>query len=183
MKQIFFMTTLLAICVTLLANTSGLRADGSHHDLVAAAPQAGAEEAKSKSDNQNKGEEKKEKTPEEIMQTRFPQPTKVGHLIGLPVLDYDDSTIGYVQQVVRTPEGKIQLVVPYRKWFGWAHGGAFNWGLRPVAVPIEVVVILALQIDAIDMVRSDFDKAPTWVAGQAKSLPADETIKIAIARR
>ena len=67
---------------------------------------------------------------------RFPQPATVGHLIGLPVLDDDDVTLGHVEKVVRTPEGKIELIVSYSKWFGW-------FG-RPVAVPLEAVTILAL---------------------------------------
>jgi hypothetical protein len=36
---------------------------------------------------------------------RFPQPARVGHLIGLPVLGLNSKTLGYVQQVVRTPAG------------------------------------------------------------------------------
>jgi len=43
-------------------------------------------------------------SPEEKMRRRFPQPVRVGDLIGLPLLDWDDSTIGYVRHVVRTPE-------------------------------------------------------------------------------
>ncbi len=35
------------------------------------------------------------------MQRRCPQPVKVGFLIGLPILDWDDSTIGHVRKVVR----------------------------------------------------------------------------------
>ena len=44
------------------------------------------------------------------MNMRFPQPVKVGDLIGLAVLDNYDLTMGYVRQVVRTPEGKIRLM-------------------------------------------------------------------------
>ena len=76
--------------------------------------------------------------PEE-MRRRFPQPVRVGDLIGLPLLDWDDSTIGYVRHVVRTPEGKIQLIVN--------QGRLFGWGGRLVQVPIEAVAILARQAD------------------------------------
>jgi hypothetical protein len=41
---------------------------------------------------------------QERMLRRFPQPVRVGDLIGLRVLDDDDSTIGFVRQVVRTPQ-------------------------------------------------------------------------------
>ncbi len=148
---------------------------------VAGAVQGGGDE-KAKSDSGDTT--KPELSPEQKMQTRFPQPAKVGHLIGLPVLDGNDSTIGYVQQVARTPENKIVLIVPYGKWFGWARdGGPLAWGRRPVAVPIEVVAILGRQINAIDMDREAFEKAPTWVARQSQPIPRDETIKIALGRR
>lgn len=114
-------------------------------------------------------------TPEQKMQKRFPQPVKVGFLVGLPVLDDNDSTLGFVTRVVRTSDGKIQLIVPYGGWFG--RGG------RPVAVPIETVAILARQIAAVDMPREEFDEAPTWQEGQGMALPPDETIRIAITRR
>ncbi len=114
-------------------------------------------------------------TPEQKMQKRFPQPVKVGFLVGLPVLDDNDSTLGYVTRVVRTGDGKIQLIVPYGGWFG--RGG------RPVAVPIETVAILARQIAAVDMPREEFDEAETWQEGQGTALAAEETIRIAITRR
>jgi hypothetical protein len=109
------------------------------------------------------------------MQKRFPQPVKVGDLVGLPVLDDGDVTLGRVRQVVRTPQGKIKLIVSYGGWLGW--------GARPVAVPIEAVAILARQIAAIDMPRGAFAAAPTWAAADEQPIPADETIRIAITRR
>src|SRR5271157_2546371 len=95
-----------------------------------------------------------DESPEERMQRRMPQPVKVGDLIGLPVLDDNQSTLGYVDQVVRTSAGKIDLIVSYSPWFGW-------WG-RPVAVPIEFVGIFGRNIAALDMSRQDFAAAPTW---------------------
>lgn len=121
---------------------------------------------------------------EEKMSRRFPQPVRVGDLIGLPVLDNQDSTIGYIRDVVRTPAGKIQLVVPYGRWFGWVGwGGPFDWGRRPVGVPIETVAILGRQVDALDMPPEAFDKAPALVPGENTSIGRDETIKIALGRR
>src|SRR5262249_18406497 len=52
-------------------------------------------------------------TPEARMQRRFPQDVRVGDLIGLPVLDGYHQTLGRVRQVVRTPDGKIKLIVAY----------------------------------------------------------------------
>jgi hypothetical protein len=116
-----------------------------------------------------------ELTPEERMQRRYPQPVKVGDLIGLPVLDYDDRTIGRVQSVVRTEQGKIKLIVSY--------GGFLGWGQRPVAVPVEVVAIAGRQLAALDMTRAEFDAAPAWDNAQGKPIAPSETIRIALYKR
>ena len=118
-------------------------------------------------------------TPEQRMARRYPQPVKVGFLVGLPVLDENDSTYGYIRDVVRTAEGKIVLVVPYRDWLGWA---PTDWGRKTVAVPIETVAILARQVAALDFSREDFAAAPAYQPG-GTVLGADETIKIAVYRR
>jgi len=109
------------------------------------------------------------------MHRRFPQPVRVGDLIGLPVLDDDDSTIGFVRQVVRTPDSKIKLIVPYSRWFGW-------FG-RPVAVPIEAVVILGRQLASVDMSPSEYAAAPTWQGQDVLILQNDEIIQVALGRR
>jgi hypothetical protein len=118
-------------------------------------------------------------TPEQKFNRRYPQPVKAGFLIGLPMLDNQDSTLGYIREVVRTPEGKIVLVVPYRAWLGW---GPTDWGRKTVAVPIETVAIQARQVTAVDFSREDFAAAPPYAA-QGAPIPADETIRIAVSRR
>jgi hypothetical protein len=110
----------------------------------------------------------------ERMNRRFPQPVRVGDLIGLPVLDNRSSTLGFVRQVVRTAAGKTELIVSYSRWFGW-------FG-RPVVVPIEVVGIEGRQLASLDMPRSDYAAAPTWQGRDATALPDDATIRIALAR-
>jgi len=110
----------------------------------------------------------------ERMNRRFPQPVRVGDLIGLPVLDDRPSTLGVVRRVVRTAGGKIELIVSYSRWFGW-------FG-RPVAVPIEVVGIEGRQLASLDMPRSEYAAAPTWQGQGATALPDDATIRIALAR-
>ena len=101
------------------------------------------------------------------MLMRFPQPVRVGDLIGLPVLDLNASTIGYVRKVVRTPQNRIELIVSYSRWWGW-------FG-RPVAVPIEVVGIEGRQLVSLDMPPSQYAAAPTLAASDGTMLPADAT--------
>lgn len=114
-------------------------------------------------------------SPEQRMQRRYPQPVKVGDLIGLPVLDDRDRTLGRIRAVVRTAAGKIQLIVPY--------GGVFGFGARFVAVPIEVVGIAGRQLAALDMDRTAFGAAPAWSAGEGTPLAPSETIHIALYKR
>ena len=110
----------------------------------------------------------------ERMLKRFPQPVRVGDLIGLPVLNENASTLGYVWQVVRTPQGNIQLIVSYSRFWGW-------FG-RPVAVPIEVVGIEGRQLVSLDMSPDEYANASTWQGNDATALPNDATIRIALAR-
>jgi hypothetical protein len=111
---------------------------------------------------------------EQRMLRRYPQPVRVGDLVGLPVLDDRASTLGTVRQVVRTPDNKVKLIVSYSRWFGW-------FG-HPVAVPIEAVGIEGRQLASLDMPRSEYAVAPRWQGTDAMVLPNDATIRIALAR-
>lgn len=114
-------------------------------------------------------------TPEERMARRYPQPVKVGALIGLPVLDGDDRTLGRIRMVVRTAEGRIRLIVPY--------GGFLGFRKRLVAVPIEVVAIAGRQLAALDMSRAQFDAAPAWNDPTSQPIPPGESIRIGLYKR
>ena len=145
------MSTLLALALLAVPPAAAQ----APHDMVPQTPMPSAAEAR--------------------MQMRFPQRVRVGDLIGLPVLDDGDSTLGRVREVVRDPNGKIRLIVGYSRWWGLAG--------RPVAVPLEVVAIVGRQIDAVDMPPAEFAAAPTWTAGSDQPIPPDEIIRIAITRR
>ena len=114
-------------------------------------------------------------TQEERAARRFPQPVRVGFLVGLPVLDEYSSTIGRVRRVVRTPEGKIRLVTLY--------GGLLGVGGREVAVPVERVAMLGQFVAALDMTPAMFEQAPTWTDDADQTLGPDETIRVGLTRR
>jgi hypothetical protein len=116
-----------------------------------------------------------ERTPEERMNARFPQKVRVGDLIGLAVLDYDDRTLGYVTDVVRKPDGRIVLVMP--------EGASLFRSGRPVPIPIETVAILARQLDLLDIPREDVPKLPTWHPADGSPIDRNDIIRIAISRR
>jgi hypothetical protein len=114
-------------------------------------------------------------TPEERMNRRFPQKVRVGDLLGLPLLDYDDRTLGHVKEAVRTSDGKIVLVSLCNDWFGYDG--------RLVGIPIETVAILARHLNVLDIPREDFPSLPTWKEGDGRQIPDDAIIRIAISRR
>jgi hypothetical protein len=122
---------------------------------------------------------KPQPTPQQRMDRRYPQPVLVGDLIGLPLLDYDDRTIGYVRSVVRTPDGRNLLIVTRGGWpIGW-----FNWRARLVPVPIEAVAILGRQIDLLDITREQLATESTWSNSDGVPIPPGEKIRIGIERR
>jgi hypothetical protein len=112
---------------------------------------------------------------DERMKHRFPQPIRVGALVGARVIDNDSRTIGYIQHVVRTADGRIDVVVDCC--------GLLGFGTRPVAVPIAVLGALGRQVDSLDMPRIDYSNAPTWQSAGDTVLNKDDTVQIALARR
>jgi hypothetical protein len=111
----------------------------------------------------------------ERMRRRFPQPAIVASLIGLPLIDENARTLGYVRRVVRTRQGAVKLIVAY--------GGLLGWGARLIAVPIEVVGIAGRQLVSLDMPASDYIAAPTWQPDGEQVVPDNASISVALARR
>jgi hypothetical protein len=113
---------------------------------------------------------------EERMKRRYPQPIRVGALVGARVSDNDSRTIGYVRQVIRTPQGKVDLVVDCC--------GLLGFGTRPVAVPIAVLGVFGREVASLDMPRSDYSSAPVWQSAAGDTvLSNDDMVQIALARR
>ena len=169
-------SVLALLAVALIAAAPGTQAQDTPGLLPVVVAEGGAHSDPQVAPTQAPAADAEENlSPEEKMRRRFPQPVRVGDLIGLPLLDWDDSTIGYVRHVVRTPEGKIQLIVN--------QGRLFGWGGRLVQVPIEAVAILARQLDLLDISVEKFRAAPAWSAASTQPIPSDDMIRIAISRR
>lgn len=111
----------------------------------------------------------------ERMRRRFPQPAIVASLIGLPLIDENARTLGYVRRVVRTRQGAVKLIVAY--------GGLLGWGARLIAVPIEVVGIAGRQLVSLDMPATDYIAASTWQPDGEQVVPDNASISVALARR
>lgn len=116
----------------------------------------------------------KQPTLEEKYARRFPQPVHVSEVLGKALINDDFALIGHVRSVVRTREGKIELIVPY--------DGLFGLGQRLVAVPIEAVASIGTSLVALDMSKEDFRKAPTWFGEGTRFLSPNEVIRVAVTR-
>jgi len=117
---------------------------------------------------------------DERMKRRYPQPIRVSALIGARVSDNDSRTVGTIRQVVRTAQGKVEVVVDCCGWFGF--------GSRQVLVPIAVLGVFGREVASLDWERSAYANAPAWQRSQwqesgGKVLADDDTVRIALARR
>lgn len=149
---------------------SSLLVASAHFGLAAAADQrAGGAHTEVIPD------EKDGLTPQERMNRRFPQPVRVGDLIGIPLQDFDDRSLGTVSKVVRDSRGEIGIVVQ--------HCDFLVFQCRPVRVPIEAVVILARHLNLLDITRDGFLSLPRWNPDGDAQIASDEIIKIGIGRR
>ena len=97
-------------------------------------------------------------------------PVQVADLIDRPILDENKSVMGHVRAVVRTGDGKVQLLLPL--------GGLFGFGERLVGVPIESVALTGTQVMVVDMPPDRFQKSPTWYGSNSATLAPAETILI-----
>jgi hypothetical protein len=97
-------------------------------------------------------------------------PVRVADLINLPIVDESKSTLGRVRAVVRTGEGKIQLLLPL--------GGLFGFGERLVPIPIESVAVTGPQVTVVDMPPHRFQKTPTWYGSDSEPLAPAATVSI-----
>jgi hypothetical protein len=97
-------------------------------------------------------------------------PVRVADLIDRPILDENKSVMGRIRAVVRTGEGKIQLLLPL--------GGLFGFGERLVPVPIESVTLTGTQVMVVEMPPDRFQKSATWYGSNSEPLAAAETVSI-----
>jgi len=97
-------------------------------------------------------------------------PVRVADLIDRPILDENKSVMGRIRAVVRTGEGKIQLLLPL--------GGLFGFGERLVPVPIESVTLTGAQVMVVEMPPDRFQKSATWYGSNSETLAPAETISI-----
>ncbi len=107
--------------------------------------------------------------------THFPQPVRVGSLLHRTVLAASESrnVDGHVVGVVRQ-DGQIKVVLDY--------GGVLGVGARPIAVPVEAMVLILHSVEIVGFTPAQLSKFPAYDGAAATPLPPDATIRVGIAR-
>jgi hypothetical protein len=107
---------------------------------------------------------------------RFPQPVRVGDLVGRTVLQPLESqpVLGHVERLVRAAGGGVQAVVRY--------GGVFGIGGRPIAVPVEAMVLLGEYMEIVDFTPAELDRFPTAARSDSVAVGPDEIIRVGLAK-
>lgn len=106
--------------------------------------------------------------------SRFPQPVVVGTLIRRTVLQPLESQpiLGYVRELVRKGD-EIDVIVDY--------GGYFGYGARPIAVPVDAMVLSGQFMEIIDFTPPQLDKFPTYAGGGLR-VELQDVIRVGLAK-
>lgn len=106
---------------------------------------------------------------------RFPQPVRVGDLLGRTVLAPLESrpVLGHVASVIRLNGGNLAIVVTYGGWFGF--------GGRPIAVPVEAMVLLGDELEILDFTPEQLRALPSYEQHDAMTLAKNDVIKLGLA--
>ena len=107
---------------------------------------------------------------------RFPQPVRVSDLLRRDVLQPVPSqrVLGTVKSVVRDKTGTIEAVVEY--------GGFLGFGARPIAVPIDAMVLLGQDMEIVAYSPKQLNHFPTFAALGTTPLPSDAVIRVGLAK-
>jgi PRC-barrel domain len=107
---------------------------------------------------------------------RFPQPVRVGDLIGRDVLRPVESQdiLGWVHGLVRERDGQIMVVVDF--------GGFLGFGSRPIAVPVDAMVLLGQDMEIVAFTPEQLRQFPTFSASGTTDVTSDTVIKVGLAK-
>ena len=107
---------------------------------------------------------------------RFPQPARVGDLLRRDVLQPVPSqrVLGTVRSIIRDRTGTIEVVVEY--------GGFLGFGARPIAVPIDAMVLVGQVMEIVAYTPKELNRFPTFSAVETTPLPLDTVIRVGLAK-
>ena len=107
---------------------------------------------------------------------RFPQPVRVGDLLGREVLRPVDSqdVLGRVRGLVRDRDGQIMVVLDF--------GGFLGFGARPIAVPVDAMVLVGQDIEIVAFTPDQLRQFPTFSPLGTTAVADDTIIKVSLAK-
>ena len=107
---------------------------------------------------------------------RFPQPVRVGDLLGRLVLRPVESQeiLGRVRRVVRGGSGQIMVVVEF--------GGFLGFGRRPIAVPVDAMVLLGQDMEIVAFTPKQLQQFPTFSPSGSTVVADNAVIKVGLAK-
>ena len=107
---------------------------------------------------------------------RFPQPVRVGDLLGREVLRPVESQdiLGRVRRLVRDSDGRIMVVVDF--------GGFLGFGARPIAVPVDAMVLLGQDMEIVAFTPEQLRQFPTFSPSGTTEVADDTIIKVGLAK-
>jgi hypothetical protein len=107
---------------------------------------------------------------------RFPQPVRVGDLLGREVLRPVESQdiLGRVHGLVRDRDGRIMVVVDF--------GGFLGFGARPIAVPVDAMVLLGQDMEIVAFTPDQLRQFPTFSPAGTTDVADDTIIKVGLAK-
>jgi hypothetical protein len=107
---------------------------------------------------------------------RFPQPVRVGDLLGRDVLRPVESqdVLGHVREVVRDSQGQILVVIDF--------GGFFGFRSRPIAVPVDAMVLLGQDMEVVAFTPNQLGHSPVFLSSGTTRVPDDAVIKVGLAK-
>ena len=107
---------------------------------------------------------------------RFPQPVRVGDLLGREVLRPVESqdVLGRVRGLVRDRDGRIMVVVDF--------GGFLGFGARSIAVPVDAMVLLGQDMEIVAFTPEQLRQFPTFSPSGTTEVADDTIIKVGLAK-
>jgi hypothetical protein len=107
---------------------------------------------------------------------RFPQPVRVGDLLDRDVLRPVESqeVLGHVRAVVRADDGTVDIVVNF--------GGFLGFGARPIAVPVNAMVLLGQDMEIVAFTPKQLAGFPTFTGSGTTPVPPDTIINVGLAK-
>ena len=107
---------------------------------------------------------------------RFPQPVRVGDLLGRDVLRPVESqdVLGHVREVVRDSQSQILVVIDFDGFFGFPS--------RPIAVPVDAMVLLGQDMEVVAFTPNQLEHFPVFLSSGTTRVPDDAVIKVGLAK-